>query len=69
VKYLGERVASNVADKVLRIHSGASYRESKEVSQIYRDMHALRLLDSTDEIQQFAIARDTFRQVGVKIEP
>ena len=69
VKYLGERVASNVADKVLRIHGGAGYRESEEISRIYRDVRALRLLGGTDEIQQFAIARDAFKQVGIKIEP
>ncbi len=69
VKYLGGRVAGDVADKVLQIHGGAGYRESEEISRIYRDVRALRLLGGTDEIQQFAIARDAFKQVGIKIEP
>lgn len=69
VKYLGGRVAGDVADKVLQIHGGAGYREGEEIARIYRDVRALRLLGGTDEIQQFAIARDAFRQIGVKIDP
>jgi alkylation response protein AidB-like acyl-CoA dehydrogenase len=68
-KFLGGRVAGDVADKVLQIYGGAGYREDEPIARIYRDVRALRLLGGTDEIQQFSIARDAFRQIGVKIEP
>lgn len=69
IKYFGARVARDTADKMLQVHGAAGYIESSPIARIYRDVRALRLLGGTDEIQQFNIARDAFKQIGVKIEP
>jgi len=68
-KYLGARVARDTANKMLQVHGGYGFSDEYAISRIYRDVRALRLLGGTDEIQRYAVAREVFEEVGVKVQP
>ncbi len=68
-KYLGARVARDTANKMLQVHGGYGFSDEYAISRIYRDVRALRLLGGTDEIQRYAVAREVFEGVGVKVQP
>ncbi len=68
-KYFGARVAQDTANKMLQVHGGYGFSDEYAISRVYRDTRALRLLGGTDEIQQYAVARDVFEDQGLKIQP
>ena len=68
-KVFGARVAHDTANKMLQVHGGYGFSDEYAISRIYRDARALRLLGGTDEMQRYAVARNIFEGLGLKIQP
>ncbi len=68
-KYFGGRAAKDAANKMLQVHGGYGFSDEYAISRYYRDVRALRLLGGTDEIQRYVVARGTFEEKGIRIQP
>ena len=68
-KYFGGRAAKDAANKMLQVHGGYGFSDEYAISRYYRDVRALRLLGGTDEIQRYVVARETFEEKGIRIQP
>jgi alkylation response protein AidB-like acyl-CoA dehydrogenase len=68
-KYFGARTAKDTANKMLQVHGGYGFSDEYAISRYYRDVRALRLLGGTDEIQRYVVARGTFEEKGIRIQP
>jgi alkylation response protein AidB-like acyl-CoA dehydrogenase len=68
-KLFGARTAYDVSDKMLQVHGGYGYMKEYAIERYYRDCRALGIIEGTDEIQQYLIARDVYAQEGFKIRP
>jgi alkylation response protein AidB-like acyl-CoA dehydrogenase len=68
-KYFGARVAKDAANKMLQIHGGYGFSDEYAISRVYRDVRALRIIGGTDEIQRYVVARGTFEEKGIRIQP
>ncbi|MFN2226042.1 MAG: acyl-CoA dehydrogenase family protein, partial [Anaerolineae bacterium] len=68
-KLFGARVACDVTNKMLQVHGGYGYMKEYAIERYYRDCRALEIVEGTSQIQQFLIARDTYRSEGLEIQP
>jgi alkylation response protein AidB-like acyl-CoA dehydrogenase len=69
VKLFGGRTASQVTDRMLQVHGGYGYMKEYAIERYYRDCRALEIVEGTNQIQQFVIARDVYKAEGVEIKP
>ncbi len=69
VKLFGGRTAYRVSDKMLQVHGGYGYMKEYAIERYYRDCRALEIIEGTSQIQQFLIARQVYREAGIKIKP
>jgi alkylation response protein AidB-like acyl-CoA dehydrogenase len=69
VKLFGARVARQVTDDMLQVHGGYGYMKEYAIERYYRDSRALGIVEGTNQIQQYLIARDTYRAHGLEIQP
>jgi alkylation response protein AidB-like acyl-CoA dehydrogenase len=68
-KLFGARVACEVSNKMLQVHGGYGYMKEYAIERYYRDCRALEIIEGTSQIQQFLIARDVYKTVGLEIQP
>jgi alkylation response protein AidB-like acyl-CoA dehydrogenase len=68
-KLLGARVASEVSNRMLQVHGGYGYMKEYAIERYYRDCRALGIVEGTNQIQQFLIARDIYAAEGMDIQP
>ena len=68
-KLIGSEVAMRAANKMLQVHGGFGYMKEYAIERMYRDFRALQIVEGTNEIQRFVIARDIFKEKGLAIRP
>jgi alkylation response protein AidB-like acyl-CoA dehydrogenase len=68
-KVFGARAASEVTNNMLQVHGGYGYMKEYAIERYYRDCRALEIIEGTNQIQQFLIARDVYKAQGLAIEP
>jgi alkylation response protein AidB-like acyl-CoA dehydrogenase len=68
-KLFGACAAHEVSDKMLQVHGGYGYMKEYAIERYYRDCRALEIIEGTNQIQQFLIARDIYRTEGLDIRP
>lgn len=61
VKLFGANMACQVVDRALQIHGGLGYSKDLVLERYYRDARCMRIVDGTDEMQRFIIARNLLR--------
>jgi alkylation response protein AidB-like acyl-CoA dehydrogenase len=60
------RVAKEVTDEALQIHSGVGYVDS-DIERFYRDARINDIIEGTGEIQKYVVARECYREIGFSI--
>ncbi|MGQ9461072.1 MAG: acyl-CoA dehydrogenase family protein [Candidatus Bathyarchaeaceae archaeon] len=65
-KAYAARVAKEVTDEALQIHSGVGYVDS-DIERYYRDARINDIIEGTGEIQRYVVARETYREIGFSI--
>jgi alkylation response protein AidB-like acyl-CoA dehydrogenase len=68
-KLFGSRVAAEVTDNMVQVHGGYGYMKDYAIERYYRDARALSIVDDTNQIHQFLIARDVYKKEGMDIRP
>jgi alkylation response protein AidB-like acyl-CoA dehydrogenase len=68
-KLLGARLAYEVSDRMLQVHGGYGYMKEYAIERYYRDCRALGIIEGTNQIQQYLIARDVYKAEGLEIRP
>jgi acyl-CoA dehydrogenase len=68
-KLFGGRTAYEVSHKMLQVHGGYGYMKEYAIERYYRDCRALEIVEGTNQIQQFLIARDIYRHEDLEISP
>ncbi len=66
VKAYAAKVAKEVTDEALQIHSGVGYVDS-DIERFYRDARIIDIVEGTGEIQRYVIARESYREIGFSI--
>jgi len=66
-KVYGSEVACRAADTAVQIHGGMGYMKKYPIERMYRDARITRIFEGTNEIQREIIARNLFRQIGLRI--
>ena len=69
VKLFGARTAREVSDRMVQVHGGYGYMKEYAVERYYRDCRALEIVEGTNQIQQFLIARAIYQAEGLEIRP
>ena len=65
-KAYAAKVAKEVADEALQIHSGVGYVDS-DIERFYRDARIMDIIEGTGEIQKYVVAREYYREIGFSI--
>ena len=65
-KAYAARVAKEVTDEALQIHSGVGYVDS-DIERYYRDARIIDIVEGTGEIQRYVVAREYYREIGFSI--
>jgi len=60
------KVAKEVTDEALQIHSGVGYVDS-DIERFYRDARINDIIEGTGEIQRYVVAREFYREIGFSI--
>lgn len=60
------KVAKEVTDEALQIHSGVGYVDS-DIERFYRDARIYDIIEGTGEIQRYVVAREYYREIGFSI--
>ena len=60
------KVAKEVTDEALQIHSGVGYVDS-DIERFYRDARINDIIEGTGEIQKYVVARECYREIGFSI--
>ncbi len=68
-KLLGSEIAMEAAHRMLQVHGGFGYMKEYAIERMYRDFRALKIMEGTNEIQRFVIARDILKEKGLAIKP
>jgi alkylation response protein AidB-like acyl-CoA dehydrogenase len=68
-KLFGAHAAYEIADKMLQVHGGYGYMKEYAIERYYRDCRALGIIEGTNQIQQYLIARDVYKAEGLEIRP
>jgi acyl-CoA dehydrogenase len=68
-KLFGARAASDVTNRMLQVHGGYGYMKEYAIERYYRDCRALEIIEGTDQIQQFLIARSIYGAEGIDLRP
>jgi len=66
VKAYAAKVAKEVTDEALQIHSGVGYVDS-DIERFYRDARINDIIEGTGEIQRYVVARECYREIGFSI--
>ena len=66
VKAYAAKVAKEVTDEALQIHSGVGYVDS-DIERFYRDARINDIIEGTGEIQRYIVAREFYREIGFSI--
>jgi alkylation response protein AidB-like acyl-CoA dehydrogenase len=66
-KMYGSEVASRAIDVALQIHGGLGYTRDFPIERAFRDARIAEIFEGTNEMQRYLIARDIFRDHGVRI--
>ena len=65
-KAYAAKVAKEVTDEALQIHSGVGYVDS-DIERFYRDARIIDIVEGTGEIQRYIVARESYREIGFSI--
>ena len=65
-KAYAAKVAKEVTDEALQIHSGVGYVDS-DIERFYRDARIYDIIEGTGEIQRYVVARECYREIGFSI--
>jgi alkylation response protein AidB-like acyl-CoA dehydrogenase len=65
-KAYAAKVAKEVTDEALQIHSGGGYVDS-DIERFYRDARINDIIEGTGEIQRYIVARELYREIGFSI--
>jgi len=65
-KAYAAKVAKEVTDEALQIHSGVGYVDS-DIERFYRDARINDIIEGTGEIQRYVVARECYREIGFSI--
>jgi len=65
-KAYAAKVAKEVTDEALQIHSGVGYVDS-DIERFYRDARIIDIVEGTGEIQRYVVARESYREIGFSI--
>jgi alkylation response protein AidB-like acyl-CoA dehydrogenase len=68
-KLFGARAACEVTDRMLQVHGGYGYMKEYAIERFYRDCRALEIIEGTNQIQQYLIARALYEAEGLEISP
>ncbi len=60
------KVAKEVTDEALQIHSGVGYVDS-DIERFYRDARIYDIIEGTGEIQRYVVAREYYREIGFSV--
>jgi alkylation response protein AidB-like acyl-CoA dehydrogenase len=60
------KVAKEVTDEALQIHSGVGYVDS-DIERYCRDARINDIIEGTGEIQRYVVARECYREIGARI--
>jgi len=66
VKAYAAKVAKEVTDEAIQIHSGVGYVDS-DIERFYRDARINDIIEGTGEIQRYVVARECYREIGFSI--
>jgi len=66
-KVYGSEVASRAVNMALQIHGGLGYSRDFAVERYFRDARIGEIYEGTSEIQRYIIARNIFREHGLRI--
>jgi len=65
-KAYAAKVAKEVTDESLQIHSGVGYVDS-DIERFYRDARINDIIEGTGEIQRYVVARECYREIGFSV--
>jgi len=65
-KAYAAKVAKEVTDESLQIHSGVGYVDS-DIERYYRDARIIDIVEGTGEIQRYVVARECYREIGFSV--
>ena len=65
-KAYAAKIAKEVTDEALQIHSGVGYVDS-DIERFYRDARIIDIVEGTGEIQRYVVARESYREIGFSI--
>jgi len=65
-KAYAAKVAKEVTDEALQIHSGVGYVDS-DIERYYRDARIIDIVEGTGEIQRYVVSRECYREIGFSI--
>jgi alkylation response protein AidB-like acyl-CoA dehydrogenase len=65
-KAYAAKVAKEVTDEAIQIHSGVGYVDS-DIERFYRDARINDIIEGTGEIQRYVVARETYREIGFSV--
>jgi alkylation response protein AidB-like acyl-CoA dehydrogenase len=65
-KAYAAKVAKEVTDEAIQIHSGTGYVDS-DIERFYRDARINDIIEGTGEIQRYVVARECYREIGFSI--
>jgi len=65
-KAYAAKVAKEVTDEALQIHSGVGYVDS-DIERFYRDARINDIIEGTGEIQRYIVARECYREIGFSV--
>jgi len=65
-KAYAAKVAKEVTDEAIQIHSGVGYVDS-DIERFYRDARINDIIEGTGEIQRYVVARECYREIGFSI--
>jgi len=65
-KAYAAKVAKEVTDEALQIHSGVGYVDS-DIERFYRDARIIDIVEGTGEIQRYVVARESYREIGFSV--
>jgi alkylation response protein AidB-like acyl-CoA dehydrogenase len=68
-KLFGAREAHETINRMLQVHGGYGYMKEYAIERYYRDCRALGIIEGTNQIQQFLIARNVYKAEGMDICP
>jgi alkylation response protein AidB-like acyl-CoA dehydrogenase len=65
-KSYAARIAREVTDEAIQIHSGVGYVDS-DIERFYRDARINDIIEGTGEIQRYIVARECYREIGYSV--